>query len=101
MNHFIERTFYLAPLGAWSVYINVYTSKSHKGFLTKCHKERVILQGLSIYIEPSTANQDDGKFLETWQKFCNKTIKNVSEGIDKTKIEPNWQLNNNEREKIF
>ena len=49
--------------------------KSHKGFLTKCHKERVILQGLSIYIEPSTANQYDGEFLETWQKFCNKTIK--------------------------
>ena len=41
--------------------------KSHRSFLTKCHKEEVIPQGLSIHIEPSVGNQDS-EFLETWHE---------------------------------
>ena len=41
--------------------------ESHKSFVTKCQKEKVILQGLSIYVEPSIGNQDS-EFLETWHE---------------------------------
>ena len=34
-------------------------------------------------------------------KFCYKTTENVSEEIEKTKIELNQQLNDNEREEII
>ena len=34
-------------------------------------------------------------------KLCDKTIDNVSEGIEKTKRELNQQLNNNEKEEII
>ena len=93
--------------------------ESHESLLTKCRKEKVILQGLSIYTDTylhrSIWNQDN-EFIETWHgrlqsfsltlisdvmKFCDKTTENVSEEIEKTKIELNQQLNDNEREEII
>ena len=89
--------------------------KSHRSFLTICHKEKVIPQGLSIYIEPSIGNQGS-KFIETWHErlqafsltlisnvinFCDRTIENASELIEKTIRELNQQLNDNEREEII
>ena len=89
--------------------------KSHRSFLTICHEEKVIPQGLSIYIEPSIGNQDI-EFIETWHErlqgfsltlmlevinLCDRTIENISEGIAKTKRELNQQLNDNEREEII
>ena len=83
--------------------------------VNKCYKEKVILQGLSIYIEPSIGNQD-GEFIETWHErlqgfsltlmlevinLCDRTIENISEDIAKTKRVLNQQLNDNEREEII
>ena len=34
-------------------------------------------------------------------KFCDKTIENVSEGVEKTKRELNQRLNDNDREEII
>ena len=73
--------------------------KSHRSFLTKCRKEKVMPHGLSIYIEPSIGNQDS-EFLETWNErlqafsltlisdvvnFRDRATENVSKGIEKTK----------------
>ena len=63
-------------------------TRSHKKFLTKFHNDKTILQGLSVYVEPSIGNQDR-TFLENWHeklqsfsltqmseviKFCDQTI---------------------------
>ena len=86
------------------------TYESHRSCLTKCYKDKIISQGLSIYIKPSIGNQDS-KFLKACYerlqafclkllsdiiKLCGRTTENVTEGIEKTKRELNQQLNYNE-----
>lgn len=36
----------------------------HKTFFSKCHRDKIISQGLSVYVELSTGNQEE-TFLET------------------------------------
>ena len=85
--------------------------ESHKTFLSKCHRDKIIPHGLSVYVEPSIGNQDEA-FIETWHKyiqsfsltlmsqvmtFCDK----VNEEIEKTKVELQAKLDRNEREEII
>ena len=49
--------------------VNSFTGKkaryeSHKTFLSKCHRDKIIPHGLSVYVEPSIGNQGEA-FLET------------------------------------
>ena len=36
-------------------------------FLSKCHRDKIIPHGLSVYVKPSIGNQDEA-FLETWHE---------------------------------
>ena len=89
--------------------------ESHKTFLSKCYRDKIIPHGLSIYVEPSFGNQDEA-FLETWHEnlqsfslilmsqiitFCDQTINKVNEEIEKTKVELRAKLDRNEREEII
>ena len=89
--------------------------ESHKTFLSKCYRDKIIPHGLSIYVEPSFGNQDEA-FLETWHEnlqsfsltlmsqiitFCDQTINKVNEEIEKTKVELHAKLDRNEREEII
>ena len=89
--------------------------ESHKVFLTKCHKDKIVPQGLSVYIEPSIGNQDEA-FLEKWHEklqsfslnlmadvitFCDTTIAKVSEDIEKTNTELQSKLDQSERDEII
>ena len=89
--------------------------ESHKTFLSKCSRDKIIPHGLSIYVEPSIGNQDEA-FFETWHEnlqsfsltlmsqvitFCDQTINKVNEEIEKTKVELHTKLDRNEREEII
>ena len=117
-------TFYLLPI--WksqstfchskiTIYYIYIGGESHKTFLSKCYRDKIIPHGLSIYVEPSIGNQDEA-FLETWHEnlqsfsltlmsqvitFCDRTINKVNEKIEKTKVELHAKLDRNEREEII
>ena len=86
----------------------------HKTFLSKCHCDKIILHGLSVY-ELTFGNQDKA-FLETWHEnfqsfsltlmlqvitFYDQTIKKVHQEIEKTKVELHAKLDRKECEEII
>ena len=89
--------------------------ESHKSFLTRCYEEKIIPNGLKIYVEPSIGNHDDD-FLKKWFdiletcsfqlmehtiNFSKKTITNVSEEIETTHQDLSKKLDQNEKEEIL
>ena len=85
-----------------------------KHFLSKCHCNKIIPHGLSVY-EPSFGNQDE-TFLETWHEnlqsfsltlmsqvitFYDQTIKKVNEEIEKTKVELHEKLDRKKCKEII
>ena len=113
-------TFYLLPI--WksqsivchskiTIYYIYIGGESHKTFLSKCYRDKIIPHGLLIYVEPSIGNQDEA-FLENLQSFSltlmsqvitfrDRTINKVNEEIEKTKVELHAKLDRNEREDII
>ena len=88
--------------------------ESHYEFITRCQKEKIIPDGLKVYLEPSIGNHSE-QFLNNWHErlqsfsltlmsdvltFCEKTIETVSIEIKQTQKELNNKLENEEREEI-
>ena len=112
-------SYYTQQKGKGSFKLNYLNEKkaryeSHYEFITRCQKEKVIPDGLKVYLERSSGNHSE-RFLNNWHEklqtfysklmsdvltFCEKTIETVSLEIKETQHELNKKLENEEREEI-